>query len=183
MGYPVVTRLGVNQFWYRHWYTDTTYKQNCHQDLIFERFIMLYVTYGTAFKNNIFFHEYWYTKSSKSVRTTFSNSYLKNFRRHYYAPSDSISEIKSFTLVRNHSGEYFPMRCWILKYNNWVILSLKLFKPLKMKRYITSMNSRRVSMTAVATNLNYKINNNIRFKLFYSYMFKHFKSIDNIYSF
>ena len=70
MGYPVVTRLGINQFWYKHWYTDSVYKQYVQQDLIFERFIMLYVNYGTTFKNNVFVHEYWYSKPSKIINVS-----------------------------------------------------------------------------------------------------------------
>ena len=180
MGYPVVTRLGINQFWYRHWYTDTFYKQNCHQDRIFERFVMLYVNYGTTFKNNIFIHEYWYSKPSKVIRTLPLKSYMKHYRRFYY--SNSTLGIEHSFLLRNHSGEYFPMRCWILKYNNWVILSLKFFKPLKIKKLRNAIN-RKVSLSSITTELNYKLDKNVRFNLFYSYMFKHIKTINNNYSF
>ena len=180
MGYPVVTRLGINQFWYRHWYTDTFYKQNAHQELIFERFVMLYVNYGTTFKNNIFVHEYWYSKPSKVIRTLPLKSYMKHYRRFYY--SNSTLGIEHSFLLRNHSGEYFPMRCWILKYNNWVILSLKFFKPLKVKQVGTFKN-RKTSISSTTTELSYNLENNKRFSLFYSYMFKRVKAINNVYSF
>lgn len=180
MGYPVVTRLGINQFWYRHWYTDTFYKQNCHQDLIFERFVMLYINYGTTFKNNIFIHEYWYSKPSKVIRTLPLKSYMKHYRRFYY--SNTLLGIEHSFLLRNHSGEYFPMRCWILKYNNWVILSLKFFKPLKIKTQRNEAN-KKLSVSSITTELNYNLEKNPRFNLFYSYMFKRAKSIDNMYCF
>jgi hypothetical protein len=180
MGYPVVTRLGINQFWYRHWYTDTFYKQNAHQDLLFERFIMLYVNYGTTFKNNIFIHEYWYSKPSRRIRTLPLKSYMKNYRRFYY--SNSTLDIEHSFLLRNHSGEYFPMRCWILKYNNWVILSLKFFKPLKVKNTYISKN-KKFSISSTTTDLNYDLDNNLRFNLFYSYIFKRIKTVNNSYCF
>ena len=36
MGYPVITRLGINQFWYKNWYTDSDFMLNFKQDLIFD---------------------------------------------------------------------------------------------------------------------------------------------------
>ena len=32
MGYPVITRIWLNQFWYRHWYSDINFKENLKQD-------------------------------------------------------------------------------------------------------------------------------------------------------
>jgi hypothetical protein len=181
MGYPVVTRLGINQFWYRHWYTDTFYKQNAQQDSMFERFIMLYVNYGTTFKNNVFIHEYWYSKPSKAVRTLPLKSYMKYHRRFYY--SNSLLGIEHSFLLRNHSGEYFPMRCWILKYNNWVILSLKFFKPLKIKTPNYTRANRKTSISSATSDFNYQLNNNIRLTLTYSYMIKQLKNGVNTYHF
>lgn len=181
MGYPVVTRLGINQFWYRHWYTDTFYKQNSQQDSMFERFIMLYVNYGTTFKNNVFIHEYWYSKPSKAIRTLPLKSYMKYHRRFYY--SNSLLEIEHSFLLRNHSGEYFPMRCWILKYNNWVILSLKFFKPLKIKNPNYARINRKTSISSATSDFNYQLNNNMRLTLTYSYMIKQLKSNINSYHF
>ena len=32
MGYPVITRLGINQMWYKYWYSDKAYATNIIQD-------------------------------------------------------------------------------------------------------------------------------------------------------
>ena len=178
MGYPVVTRLGVNQFWYRHWYTDTFYKQSLQQDSIFEQFVTLYVDHGTSFKTNTFIHEYWYSKPSKIIRTLPSKLYLKYYRRRYYR--DEPDEIDSSYLVRHHSGEYFPMRCWILKYNNWVILSLKFFKPLKIKKAKISKKNYKISVSSATSDFNLN-NNNERLNFLYNYTLKQLKSVSNSY--
>jgi hypothetical protein len=181
MGYPVVTRLGINQFWYKHWYTDSVYKQYVQQDLIFERFIMLYVNYGTTFKNNVFVHEYWYSKPSKIIRTLPLKSYMKYYRRFYY--SNSTLGIEHSFLLRNHSGEYFPMRCWILKYNSWIILSLKFFKPLKMKNSKYARIRRKTSVSSTTSDLKYLPTENVRLTLSYTYLLKQLKRNTNSYSF
>jgi hypothetical protein len=181
MGYPVVTRLGINQFWYKHWYTDTFYKQNVQQDLAFERFVMLYINYGTTFKNNVFIHEYWYSKPSKFIRTLPLKSYMKHYRRFYY--SNNTLGIEHSFLLRNHSGEYFPMRCWILKYNSWVILSLKFFKPLKIKNSSYSRIRRKTSVSSATSDFNYKTNNNSRLTIFYTYLLNQIKNNNNAYYF
>ena len=58
MGNPVITRLGINQFWYKHWYSDTTTSQNIKQDDSFEKLINIYLNYGLSFNTNPFIHEY-----------------------------------------------------------------------------------------------------------------------------
>ena len=181
MSYPVVTRLGVNQFWYRHWYTDTLYNQSCHQDLIFEKFVMLYVDYGTNFNQSMFIHEYWYTKPSKAIRLSPLKTYMKYYRKYYY--SNTTLGIEHSFLIRNHSGEYFPMRCWILKYNNWIIISLKFFKPLKLKYTTDKSTSLKTSLSSVATSFKYDNSHKLRLKLFYSYFFKRLSNISNDYTF
>lgn len=178
MGYPVVTRLGINQFWYRHWYTDTFYKQNVQQDSMFERFILLYVNYGTTFKNNVFIHEYWYSKPSKIIRTTPPKAHAKHYRKSHY--HNSILGIEHSFSKRNDSGEYFPMRCWILKYNNWIILSLKFFKPLKIKNSNHVSRRRKTSVSSATSDFNY-ISSSKRLTLIYSYAIKQLRLNSNTY--
>ena len=180
MGYPVVTRLGINQFWYRHWYTDTFYKQSVQQDSIFENFIMLYVNYGTTFKNSTFIHEYWYTKPSRNIRTLPSKSNEKYYRKCYH--NNSELDVDDLYTQRNDSGEYFPMRCWVLKYGGWIILSLKFFKPLKIKNSNQASIRRKTSLSSVTSNLNYRINNK-RLSLVYSLAFKQLKLTNKLYCF
>jgi len=132
MGYPVVTRLGVNQFWIKHWYSDTNAQENMQQDRIFEKLLLLYLNYGLSYPTNIFFHEYYFSKAHR--RPGFSNAEQKNkyFRSFFY--SNSLLTIEHSYLIRNRAGEYFPMRLWHVKYNSWVILAFNCFRPLKQKQ-------------------------------------------------
>lgn len=132
MGYPVITRLGVNQFWYKHWYSDTSYSQNLKQDVLLEYLIHLYLKFGLTFQNNLFIHEYWYRKADKALRTNlFTQKNIKFFRRFFYENTTLTIEHSFF--LRNETAEYFPLRTWILKYCNWLIICVHWFKPLKGK--------------------------------------------------
>jgi hypothetical protein len=136
MGNPIITRLGVNQFWYRHWYSDKFYASNLQQDHSLETLVSIYLKYGLVFKNNPFIHEYWYKSNMKNIRTTTQLS-LNNkwFRRSYY--SHSNLSIEHSYLIRHKTVEYFPMRTWVLKYSGWIIFSVQWFKPVKKKVIIT----------------------------------------------
>ena len=69
MGNPVITRLGINQFWYKHWYSDSSRQLNLKQDDSLSLLLDLYLNYGLTFKSNPFIHEYWYKRFSKKIRT------------------------------------------------------------------------------------------------------------------
>ena len=131
MGNPVITRLGINQFWYKHWYSDKLFSNNLHQDKSFELLIKLYLDYGLTFQSNPLVHEYWYKPSFKSIRTLNSSQNMNFYRRFFYT-NESLDIDHSY-LIRNKTGEYFPMRTWLFKYLNWVILSVQWFKPIKKK--------------------------------------------------
>lgn len=132
MGHPVITRLGINQFWYKHWYSDLHFSENLKQDNIFEKLVYLYLRFGVTFKNNPFFHEYWYRKTNKAIRTNlFTEKNIKFFRRFFY--ENTTLSIEHSFLLRNETGEYFPLRTWILKYCNWVIICVQWYKPMKGK--------------------------------------------------
>ena len=132
MGNPTITRLGVNQFWYNHWLSQNDYKASTNQDNINSEFIQNYINHGANFTNNIFMHEYWYSKKYKQLRTLPSRSYMQFYRRHYY--SNNVVGIEHSYLIRYTTGEYFPLRTWCLRYNNWLIISIQWFKPDKSKK-------------------------------------------------
>jgi len=131
MGNPLITRLGINQFWYKSWYSDKFFSANLHQDNLFEVLLKLYLNYGLTFSTNPFWNDYWYNKSTSKG---FTPTHIKNinfFRRFFY--TNDVLNIEHSYLLRNRTGEYFPLRLWLLKHNNWVILSVKWFKPQKTK--------------------------------------------------
>ena len=109
MGNPVVTRLGINQFWYKNWFTDNKYSQFVKEDSLINLFIPLYLNHGVTFKTNPFVHEYWYKKSYKSLRSTnHEKTNLQSFRRYFYT-NDRLGIEHSY-FIRHRTGEYFPMR-------------------------------------------------------------------------
>ena len=131
MSNPIITRLGVNQFWYKHWYSDKNFSANLHQDKTFETLIKFYLDYGLTFNNNPNVHEYWYNSSFKKFRTENHRTNLRFYRRFFY--TNDIMGIEHSYFIRHFSGEYFPLRLWVMKYLGWVILCVQWFKPIKKK--------------------------------------------------
>ena len=152
MGNPISTRLGVNQFWYKHWYTDSSKSLELKQDDALEKLISFYLQYGLSFQTNPFVHEYWYRKNTKTVRViTQSRNNSRFFRRFFY--TNDVLGIEHSYLIRNKTPEYFPMRTWVFKYAGWVIFSVQWFKPLKVKakRGLTARSSSYVGAVAKPT--------------------------------
>lgn len=131
MSNPTITRLGVNQFWYNHWVSNKDYSSQTNQDNINSEFVQNYINHGANFTTDIFLHEYWYSKKHKQVRTLPSRSFMQFYRRQYY--SNNVVGIEHSFLIRYTTGEYFPLRTWCLRYNNWLMISIQWFKPNKSK--------------------------------------------------
>lgn len=132
MGNPMSTRLGINQFWYKHWYTDNSKSLELKQDEALEKLVMFYLQYGLSFRTNPFVHEYFYKKNIKNIRIGLQDKHNTRFFRRFFYTNDTLGIEHSY-LIRNKTPEYFPMRTWVLKYSGWVIFSVQWFKPLKFK--------------------------------------------------
>jgi hypothetical protein len=132
MGNPVSTRLGVNQFWYKHWYTDSTKTLNLKQDDSFEKLVAFYLQYGLTIQTNPFVHEYWYKRHLRNTRVVVQSKLNSRFYRRFFYTNDALGIEHSY-LIRNKTAEYFPMRTWVLRYGGWLIFSVQWFKPLKIK--------------------------------------------------
>ena len=170
MGYPVITRLGISQFWYNHWYSDSNYSylRNFKQDQTFIRLFKLYVKYGLTFSNTAFFHEHFFNKQSKIIRTSTSIKNLKYYRRFYF--SNEKLGIEHSYFLRYKTGEYFPLRLWLIKYSDWVIICFNSFKPIKKKS--TNKNKLKSEYYGLSTSLTFdrsKLKFK-RFKLVYLYV-------------
>lgn len=156
MSYPVLTRLGVNQFWYKHWYADSKLqiKRFVQHDQLMETLLELYINYGLTSLKTPFARPYWFKPSRNQSSGTPKLNILKvpnlnKFYRRFYYSNDILSIEHSF-LVRHVTAEYFPLRIWILKYHGWIILSFKVFKPNKISRkHIASRRMRRGLLPAV----------------------------------
>jgi len=59
---PVITRLGIKQLWYKHWYTDRLYffRRSVSTDSLLETLLTLYLSYGLVRTKNIFKNDYWH---------------------------------------------------------------------------------------------------------------------------
>jgi hypothetical protein len=133
MGNPVITRLGINQFWYKHWYSDHQYAQVVKEDALITQFTKFYLNHGVIRESNPFVHEYWYRKTYRKIRSQdqkYKN--LQAFRRYFY--TNERLGIEHSYFIRYRTGEYFPMRLWVMRYGGWLFISVHWFKPLKSKR-------------------------------------------------
>ena len=139
MSNPIITRLGLSQFWYKHWYSDSSYGLNVKYDNLFKQLLLLYFNYGLSQKRNIFLHKYWY-RSTNFTKNQIKKSQVSNeiftwniFHRSYTFTNVATS-IENFYTLRNITGEYFPLKLWVFKYNNWIIYIINWFKPQKLRR-------------------------------------------------
>jgi len=129
MSNPTITRLGKTQFWYKYYYSDFSYSNIYKKLYTFENLLNSYLMYGIHSKVNIFYHNFWYKnifKNKKPLNTLNSALY---FRKYYYAHKTLTIE-HSYS-IRLKTTEFFTLKLYILKYNNWIITSIQWFKPLK----------------------------------------------------
>lgn len=173
MGYPVVTRLGMNQFWTKHWYVEHNSPEAMQHDKIFEKLLLTYLNYGLSAPRNLFFHSYFFSYQSKKLSQLNTERQKKYFRSFFY--SNTVLTIEHSYLIRNTSSEYFPMRLWHIKYNGWVLLAFNCFRPLKQKKKL-KLFSKNSGSGAFASSLTKKPSTRTinRFKLIYMLMRKHF---------
>lgn len=181
---PIITRLGINQFWYKHWLSDhrfSNFRRVLGQDKCIEKLLYLYLNYGLIFRNNPFFHKFWFNSelSKQGVKTQFIT--LKYFRRFMYN-NKSVGLEYSYTL-RNNSGEYFPMKLWVLRFNNWVIISLHWFKPVKKKISPSFLGQKKRFAEAGVNSRGFALTNSLRLKLLVFVFMKYYELSNSEYVF
>ena len=132
-----MTRLGVNQFWYNHWSSNSDYYSKNQINHALPVIIKFFVNYGLTRVNNPYMHEYWYNSNFKKVRTNSARVYMHYYKRNFY--THDILGIEHTFLIRHKTGEYFPLKTWYMSYNNWIILAMHWYKPNKKKRKLNPM--------------------------------------------
>ena len=144
MSYPIITRLGISQFWYKHWYTGKFKNPSLQQDVLIQRLLQNFLVYGMKFDNDIFVHEYWMGHLMKSKRKT---PELRSFNKLYsrFSFTHEFLQIEHSFNLRLETPEFFPMRIWILRYKRWLIVSVKWFKPHKVRNTKSSPRAKRIS--------------------------------------
>jgi len=152
MGYPVITRLGINQFWYRHWFSKKNFQKSSQQDKLFLELLKLYINYGLSFNNLIFFNSYFFKNTKLNFLGNSAELNLKFFRRYFF--SNEPLGIEHSYLLRYRTGEYFPIRLWLIKYSRWVMLFFTCFKPIKSKHFANSQKKKEIQTTTSGVNHN-----------------------------
>lgn len=178
MSNPNVNRLSINQFWYNHWYSDKFFQHKLSQDKNFKQLLSYYIKSGLNYSKNPLYHHYWY---KKNLSQQYLNSYMvKFFRRYFY--NNSFLGIEHSYFLRTLAAENFPMRIWLFRFNNWLIISFQAFLPIKdvslSKKNFSNLPSSTGSFTYNRTN--FKIN---RLKFFITFVKYSISKNNNLYFF
>lgn len=123
----------MNLFWYNFWYSDKNASLLMHSDLLINRLVYTYISFGLHFHKNFFVNPFWFSSLKRKV-TTYKNEYdLKYFRTLEYR--NKIFNETSFIKLRKKKKNAYFSRFWILKFQNWVVVNLYMFQPYKTRRY------------------------------------------------
>ena len=133
MSNPLVNRWGANIYWSKLWYSDQNYTTNLKQDSVFIQLLKMYFMYGLQTPVNLFLLKYWYFSKkidSKQNHLTFTNKY---YRR--YSKNLALGEKDNSYTLRLATKDIFPMKVWIFKFQNWILLNFYWFQPLKKSTF------------------------------------------------
>ena len=183
MSNPVITRLGINQFWYKHWYSDKFFSENLKQDISINNLVKLYLDYGLTFNSNPLVHDYWYKPTLKKLKQTFLKKKMLSYRRFFY--TNQALDIDHSYLLRNKTGEYFPMKFWLFRYSGWVIFSVKWFKPFKVSKKTRFFSKTHLNVSSIfeVSKTHNNLTNLKRLKIIIYLFLKKFNSLNKEYFF
>jgi len=168
--------------WYKSWYSNKDFLRRVSQDREIECLVKLYLDYGSTFKSNPFFNNYWFRKSINRYFINTNKSNIKFYRRYYY--TNNIVGVDHSYLIRNHSGEYFPLRVWVLRYLGWFIISIGWFKPIKSKSPLNKGYSLKSYKNSAIMGFKRKNTNSLlRTKLLLYFFLKNMNSLSRDYVF
>lgn len=129
MSNPLVNRWGSNTYWTSLWYSDMFYSANVQHDSAIVELLKIYFFYGLQTPKNIFFRKYWYL-SKRSFRTpqhvNFSNKYFRTYAHKIY-----WDETPDSYKTRTRTRDIYPLKTWIFKCHNWVLINFYWYKPMK----------------------------------------------------
>jgi len=154
MSNPTINRLGQTQIWYKNYYSDFSYSEFYKTITTFEKLLNIYFNYGLYLQNNLLFSNFWYKNYKPHVNK--SNSFFQKyhtslyFRKYYYTNKTLAIEHSYF--LRLKTPEFFPLRLYIMSYNNWIIASIQWFKPSKNSSTIKSTKIGKNIINTIITN-------------------------------
>jgi hypothetical protein len=116
---------------------------------------------------NIFYNNFWFRNKSYTSKNSHYNlkHYNMYFRKYFYTHEKLTIEHSYF--IRQNTPEYFPLRIYILKYTNWLIISLQWFKPVKFNKTNYSSSVVNITKTQALFKKNSKssLNKSFRYKI------------------
>jgi hypothetical protein len=123
--------------WYKNYYSNFQYSNTFKKVFTFENLLNIFFKYGLLYKSNLYFHNFWYKNQNllnikNHLNNLNLNSFSLYFRKFHYSHTTLTIEHSYF--LRNKTPEFFPLRLYIMKYNNWLLASIQWFKPLKSKK-------------------------------------------------
>lgn len=165
MSNPTITRLNKTQFWYKNWYSSNNYSNVLKKVSTFESLLSFYVNYGLRFQKPYLCSKFWYkTRSRKPLLN--QDSYYRKF---YYAHQTLTIEHSYF--IRLKTPEYFPLRLYVLRYNNWICATLQWFKPIKSTRNLkTNKTNNFITQNSTVLTLNRPTQKPNRFKILINFL-------------
>jgi len=128
---------------------------NVSQDRNFSQLLTIYLHYGLSVPINAYYSPYWYNSNLVNLKTPI-----------YFRWITTKNKTLGFNTVyrlRTKTTDLYPMKLWILKYNNWLILNLYWFQPNKFKRRRLPFRWTPIELTDIKLAL--KLNNDIRLRL------------------
>lgn len=174
MSNPSINRWGVNTFWYSFWYSDTKYSENVKQDALFIKLLNIYLYFGVSVSSNLFANLYWYSKQYALLQ-------LPTYTRQLVVKNPLLQTQSTYSL-RQKTESIYPMKLWLLKYNNWIVINLYWFQPLKRKNssskiktvttrdlFTISESPTTISLRKLKTLFSIKFFNSLNTKLYYQF--------------
>lgn len=178
MSNPSINRWGLNLFWFRMWYADKNQPLIINQDMLFNRLIFIYVRYGLFHLRAFFLNNYWYFGCSNIIINFLNNNFTKYFRIIEY--KNKVLNKFSQHRVRNEIKNIYFTKIWIMKYQNWLILNLYNYQPLKKKTqnkinsnkeidYYLEKNKKNITMLRFKFLLLFTLNNLLTKNIYYKF--------------
>lgn len=132
MSNPSINRWGMNLFWYNSWYTDKKKGLTIHLDFLINNLIQTYINFGLTQKKTFFLNKRWYFLTKTKLKEIEKITNVQYFQTMEYR-SKATNE-NNLLRLRIQKKDLYNSKLWILRYQNWIIINLYLFQPIKTSK-------------------------------------------------
>lgn len=179
MSNPVISRWGLNLFWYRHWYTDKNYHLSLQHDDAINKLLHTFLNFGISFPVNIFIHKYWF-KNYKYKN--YFNEHVTKYYRIINFKNFITQEINSYN-VRIRIENIYQSKIWILKFQHWILVNFYCFTPLKKRQVEAIRNNQWQFFDTFLTKSSHHFKNYKRLKFVFFFISNQLRKHFNYYKF